>query len=139
MSNYYASCFYRIDFVVIPSYRELPCFPSRQFLRTSKHHVNYIITHIIASTQITNTEIFAFIAILIFKLLNRKVLFINKKDNRNYQKVGYFLRKQQILRVIFYRIINTWNPNFQDTFETHKRSFISAFSICITVTLNPNR
>ena len=37
----------------------------------------------IASTQITNTEIFTFIAILGFKILSRKVLFINKKDNRN--------------------------------------------------------
>ena len=26
--------------------------------------------------------------------------------------------------------------NFQDTFETRKRSFISAFSICMTVPLN---
>ena len=25
MSNYYAPCFYRIDFVVIPSYIKLPC------------------------------------------------------------------------------------------------------------------
>ena len=33
----------------------------------------------IASTQITNTEIFAFIAALVFKLLSRKVLFINRK------------------------------------------------------------
>ena len=37
----------------------------------------------IASTQITNTEIFAFIAVPVFKLLSRKVLFINGKDNRN--------------------------------------------------------
>ena len=37
----------------------------------------------IASTQITNTEIFAFIAVLVFKLLGRKVLFINREDNRN--------------------------------------------------------
>ena len=37
----------------------------------------------IASTQLTNTEIFAFIAVPIFKLLNRKVLFINRKDNKN--------------------------------------------------------
>ena len=37
----------------------------------------------IASTQITNNEIFAFIAILVFKLLRRKVFFINRKDNRN--------------------------------------------------------
>ena len=26
--------------------------------------------------------------------------------------------------------------NFQDTFEKHKRSFISTFSICMTVSLN---
>ena len=37
----------------------------------------------IALTQITNTEIFTFIAVLVFKLLSRKVLFINRKDNRN--------------------------------------------------------
>ena len=36
----------------------------------------------IASTQITNSEIFAFIAVLIFKLLSRKVLFINRQDNK---------------------------------------------------------
>ena len=39
--------------------------------------------YMIASTQITNTEIFAFVAVLVFKLLARKVLFINRKDNRN--------------------------------------------------------
>ena len=37
----------------------------------------------IPSTQLRNTEIFAFIAVLGFKLLNRKALFINRKDNRN--------------------------------------------------------
>ena len=37
----------------------------------------------IASTQIINSEIFEFIAVLIFKLLNRKALFINRKDNKN--------------------------------------------------------
>ena len=36
----------------------------------------------IASTQITNTEIFASLAVLFFKLLSRKVLLINRKDNR---------------------------------------------------------
>ena len=36
----------------------------------------------IASTQITNSEILAFIAVIIFKLLSRKVLFINRKDNK---------------------------------------------------------
>ena len=53
----------------------------------------------IASTKITNTEIFTFIAVLTFKILSRKVLYINKKDSRNGAKVGYFLRKWQISRV----------------------------------------
>ena len=47
----------------------------------------------IASTQITSTEIFAIIAVPVFKLLNCKVLFTNRKDNRNCEKVAYFLRK----------------------------------------------
>ena len=33
--------------------------------------------YMIALTQITNTEIFALIAVLVFELLSRKVLFIN--------------------------------------------------------------
>ena len=37
----------------------------------------------IALTQITNIEVFAFIAVLAFKLLSRKALFLNRKDNRN--------------------------------------------------------
>ena len=37
----------------------------------------------IPSTQITNTEIFAFITALVFNLLNHEVLFINRKDDRN--------------------------------------------------------
>ena len=36
----------------------------------------------IASTQITNTVIFAFITVLAFKLLSRKVLFINKRQQK---------------------------------------------------------
>ena len=39
--------------------------------------------YMIAPTQIINTVIVAFIAVLVFKLLSRKVLFINRKDNRN--------------------------------------------------------
>ena len=39
--------------------------------------------YMIASTQIKDTEIFAFIAVLVFKLLSRKALLINRKDNRN--------------------------------------------------------
>ena len=38
--------------------------------------------YMIASTQTTSTEIFAFVAVLVFKLLSRKVLFINIKHNR---------------------------------------------------------
>ena len=34
--------------------------------------------------QIANTEIFAFIAALVFQLLSPKDLFLNRKDNRNY-------------------------------------------------------
>ena len=49
--------------------------------------------YMIASTQITNIEIFAFMAILLFVLLSRKFLFMNIKDNRNCWKVAYFLRK----------------------------------------------
>ena len=36
----------------------------------------------VASTQITNTEILVFIAIAAFNLLRRKI-FTNRKDNRN--------------------------------------------------------
>ena len=39
--------------------------------------------NIIALTQITNTEIFAFITRPVFKILIPKVLFINRKDKRN--------------------------------------------------------
>ena len=45
------------------------------------------------STNNKHTEIFAFIAVLVFKLLSHKILFISRKDNRNCQKLGYFLRK----------------------------------------------
>ena len=37
----------------------------------------------IASIQITNTEIFACVGVPVFKLLSCKVLFINRKGNRN--------------------------------------------------------
>ena len=62
----------------------------------------------IASSQTTNTETNTCIhSCSNFKLLRRKVLFINRKD------------------------IGMWN--FQDTFETHKQSFTSAFSVCMTI------
>ena len=37
----------------------------------------------IPSTQIANTELFAFIAVLVFGLFTRKVLFTDRKYNRN--------------------------------------------------------
>ena len=37
----------------------------------------------IAYTQIKTIEIFTFIAAIVFKLLSRELLFINRKDNRN--------------------------------------------------------
>ena len=40
----------------------------------------------LTSAQITNTETFAFIAVLAFRLLSRKVLFINRKDNKTVKK-----------------------------------------------------
>ena len=35
-------------------------------------------------SQIANTEIFSFRAILVFKLLRRKALLMNRNDNKNY-------------------------------------------------------
>ena len=35
-----------------------------------------------ALTQLVNAEVFASIAVPVLKLLSRKVLFINRKDNR---------------------------------------------------------
>ena len=43
----------------------------------------------IAPTQIANTRIFAFITVPVFKLLSRKVLFINRKNNR----ISWFFKK----------------------------------------------
>ena len=43
----------------------------------------YSYKYMMVSTQITNTEVFAFIAALVFKLLSPKFLFMNRKDNRN--------------------------------------------------------
>ena len=49
-------------------------------VQSSKQYNN---KYMIPSTQVTNTGNFAFIVVLVFKLLSRKVLFINRKDNRN--------------------------------------------------------
>ena len=44
----------------------------------------------IASSQMANTEVYAFIAVLVFKLLSRKVLFINRKDIETVKKYATF-------------------------------------------------
>ena len=73
--------------------------------------------YMIASTQITNTEIFTFITALVFRLLYRKVLFINRKDNRNCYKVRYFSKILQNSLVNYCKvgIVGMWT--FQNTFE----------------------
>ena len=43
----------------------------------------YTNKYMIASTQIANTEIFTSLAVLVFKLLSCKVLFMNRNNNRN--------------------------------------------------------
>ena len=73
--------------------------------------------YMIASTQIINTEIFPFIAVLVFTLLSHKVFFINRNNNRNCYKVGYFLRKQQISWINYCKIIkNSLNMKFSGYF-----------------------
>ena len=39
--------------------------------------------YMIASTPIANIEVFTLTAVLVFTLLSRKFLFINRKDNRD--------------------------------------------------------
>ena len=59
---------------------EIPIIPQTLKLQSSKLCSN---KHMIASTQTTNTEMFGFIALVVFKLLSRKVLLLNRKDKRN--------------------------------------------------------
>ena len=49
----------------------------------------------IVSAQIVNTEIFAFIAVLVFMLLSRKVLFINRKVIESVKKWDTFLKNSK--------------------------------------------
>ena len=55
---------------------------SNQKLKLQSHKL-YTNKYMIVSTQITNTDIFPFIAVLVFDLFSLKVLFIHRKDNRN--------------------------------------------------------
>ena len=80
----------------------------------------------IASTPITNSEIFVFIAVLVFKLLSREVLFINRKDNK--------INKKQATRVL--RLLSSTLLFKKITNFSCKLLQISAFSIYMTVPLN---
>ena len=73
--------------------------------------------YIIASTQITKIGIFEFIAALVLKLLSRKVLIQTENTTETVKK----------------KAINFMGKLLQGTFETRKRLFISAFSICVAV------
>ena len=73
----------------------------------------------ISLTQITSTETFIFIAVLVFNSLSRKVLFINRKDNRNCLKVGYFSGKQQISWVNYCKVMNSWNATIFRLLSKH--------------------
>ena len=81
----------------------------------------------ITLTQITNTDnIFIFTAVLVFKLLSFNILFMNKKRQ---QKIANFMGK----------LLQNYKQlrSFQDTFEKHKQSLISTFSICMTIDGGP--
>ena len=72
----------------------------------------------VISTKITSIEIFAFIAVLIFNLLSRKVLITNTKDKRNCLKSRLFFKK---IANFTSQTINRWDA----TFETPKPSFVN--------------
>ena len=113
------------------TFSTLSCIDICMTTFTSSNHMIYAG---ICNKEWINTEIFAFIAVLAFKLLSRKILFINRKDNRNCLK-SYFFKKQQNPQVNYCKIKIVGMRNFQNTFETHKRSFLSPFSISMTITL----
>ena len=53
----------------------------RVYLR--KRTITVLKCYMIASAQIKNNEVFVFITVLVFTLLSHKILFINRRDNRN--------------------------------------------------------
>ena len=57
------------------------------------------------------------------KILHSQLI-INRKYNRNFQN-----------KTVTTKLYIVGIQNFQDIFEIHKRTFISAFSICMTIPL----
>ena len=70
----------------------------------------------IASTPKSNTGIFAFISILVFRILNRKVLFINRRNNRNFKKNTLLFKKTAKFMGKLLQITNNWNAKFSEYF-----------------------
>ena len=70
----------------------------------------------IASIQIIKTKLFAFRTALVIKLLCRIVFYINRKNNKNFKKLNYILRKLQISWVNYRKLINSWNAKFSEYF-----------------------
>ena len=91
--------------------------------------------YMIALTQIKNNGIFAFIAVLVFKLLSRKVFVYKYKRQQKLPKSRLLFKKIANCTGKLLQNYKVGMRNFQDTFETRKRSFINVFSICMTVPL----
>ena len=76
-----------LDFSRVSVYRETYLYLFCEFLFFKDSKIQscklYNTKYMIASSQITNTRTSTFIALLVFKLLSCKVLFIDRKDNRN--------------------------------------------------------
>ena len=91
---------------------------------------------IISASSFKNAEIFAFVFFLVFKLLSCKIVFLNRKDSRNYYKsLLLFIKIANLTPKSLQNNKKVGMRNFQDTFETSNRSFIGDFSICMTVPL----
>ena len=85
--------------------------------------------NMIASTQITNTEVFVFMAVLFFKLLSRK-------DNRNCQKRK--LHSKEIANFTG-NLLQNYKWLECEIFRIPLKSFINAFSICMIIPLKSQR
>ena len=65
-----------------------------------------------ASTQITNTEIFAFIFVVDLKLLSIKVMLTNRKGQQKLLKSRLLFKKIANSWVNYCKILNRWNGKF---------------------------
>ena len=70
----------------------------------------------IASTRITNTEIFAFISVLALKLLSRKVFFTNRKIQEKLLKTSLLFKKIENFTGQLLQNYKYWNAKFSGYF-----------------------